>query len=58
MHRVTTLAIFSPRRQEKITHIKWADLDEDGKHILVRDMKNPGEKPATTCGATFLIQRL
>lgn len=44
MHRVTAFAIFSTRRQEEITRIKWTDLDKDGKRILVRDMKNPGEK--------------
>ncbi|WP_224380310.1 tyrosine-type recombinase/integrase [Roseovarius carneus] len=44
MHRVMAFAIFSTRRQEEITRIKWANLDQDGKRILVRDMKNPGEK--------------
>jgi integrase len=44
MHRVMAFAIFSTRRQEEITRIKWADLDQDGKRVLVRDMKNPGEK--------------
>src|SRR6056297_2713262 len=34
MHRVIAFAIFSTRRQEEITRIKWAD----------RDMENPGEK--------------
>lgn len=44
MHRVMAFAIFSTRRQEEITRIKWADLDKEGKRMLVRDMKNPGEK--------------
>lgn len=44
MHRVIAFAIFSTRRQEEITRIKWADLDKEGKRVLVRDMKNPGEK--------------
>jgi len=44
MHRVMAFAIFSTRRQEEITRIKGADLDKEGKRILVRDMKNPGEK--------------
>ena len=44
MHRVIAFAIFSTRRQEEITRIKWVDLDKEGKRMLVRDMKNPGEK--------------
>lgn len=31
-------------RKEEITRITWADLDEAGSRILVRDMKNPGQK--------------
>lgn len=42
MHRVIAFAIFSTRRQEEITRITWRDL-EPGR-VLVRDMKNPGEK--------------
>lgn len=44
MHRVIAFAIFSTRRQEEITRIRWADLDKEGKRVLVRDMKNPGAK--------------
>lgn len=44
MHRVTAFAIFSTRRQEEITRITWDDFDEPGSRIMVRDMKNPGEK--------------
>ena len=44
MHYVIAFAIFSTRRQEEITRIVWADLDEASKRIMVRDMKNPGEK--------------
>lgn len=44
MHRLTAFAIFSTRRQEEITRIMWADLDEEHSRVLVRDMKNPGEK--------------
>jgi integrase len=42
MHRVIAFAMLSTRRQEEITRITWADL-EPGR-VLVRDMKNPGEK--------------
>ena len=41
---IIAFAIFSTRRQEEITRIKWADLDEDHSRVLVRDMKNPGQK--------------
>jgi integrase len=44
MPKVTTFAIFSTRRQEEITRIRWDDLDEHRQAVLVRDMKNPGQK--------------
>lgn len=44
MHRIVAFAIFSTRRQEEIIRIRWADLDEQHSRIMVRDMKNPGEK--------------
>lgn len=44
MHRIVPFAIFSTRRQEEITRIRWTDLDEKHSRVLVRDMKNPGEK--------------
>lgn len=44
MQKLVAFALFSTRRQEEIVRIRWADLDEDGARILVRDMKNPGEK--------------
>jgi len=42
MHRVIAFAAYSARRQEEILRIRWDDL-EPGR-VLVRDMKNPGEK--------------
>lgn len=42
MVKIIVFAIFSTRRQEEITRIRWKDLEED--RVLVRDMKNPGEK--------------
>jgi integrase len=42
MHHVLVFAVFSTRRQEEITRIRWDDLEAD--RILVRDMKNPGAK--------------
>jgi integrase len=44
MHLIMAFAVFSTRRQEEISRITWADLDEAGARVLVRDMKNPGEK--------------
>jgi integrase len=44
MHVLVAFAVFSTRRLEEITRVKWRDLDNDGSRILVRDMKNPGEK--------------
>ena len=44
MLKMAAFALFSTRRQEEITRIKWADLDEEGQRVLVRDMKNPGQK--------------
>jgi integrase len=44
MLKMAGFALFSTRRQEEITRILWADLDEVGQRVLVRDMKNPGQK--------------
>lgn len=44
MIQITAFAIFSTRRQEEITRITWADLDEEHSRVMVRDMKNPTEK--------------
>lgn len=42
MQKIIAFAIFSTRRQEEITLLKWADLEND--RVLVRDMKHPGDK--------------
>ncbi len=44
MPKMIAFAIFSTRRQEEITRIRWEDLDESRQAVLVRDMKNPGQK--------------
>ncbi|UXV21383.1 tyrosine-type recombinase/integrase [Pseudomonas fluorescens] len=44
MLKMSGFALFSTRRQEEITRIQWTDLDEMGHRVLVRDMKNPGQK--------------
>ena len=42
MQQIVAFALFSTRRQEEITLLRWDDLD--GDRILVRDMKHPGDK--------------
>jgi len=42
MQKIVAFALFSTRRQEEITLLKWIDHDND--RILVRDMKHPGDK--------------
>jgi integrase len=42
MQKIVVFALFSTRRQEEITLLRWDDLD--GDRILVRDMKHPGDK--------------
>ncbi|OHV24967.1 site-specific integrase [Rhizobium sp. RMa-01] len=44
MTYIVPFAVFSTRRQDEISRIRWDDFDEGGKRVLVRDMKNPGEK--------------
>ncbi|MBA1289151.1 tyrosine-type recombinase/integrase [Pseudomonas japonica] len=44
MPRLIAFAIYSTRRQDEICRIRWSDLDEAGNRVLVRDMKNPGQK--------------
>ena len=44
MVKIIGFAMFSTRRQEEITRIRWADLDHEHHRVLVRDMKNPGQK--------------
>lgn len=44
MSVVVPFALFSTRRMEEILRIERKDFDADGKRVLVRDMKNPGEK--------------
>ncbi|WP_406720736.1 site-specific integrase [Thioclava litoralis] len=42
MTKILIFALFSTRRQEEIVRLRWDDL-EHGR-VLVRDMKNPGDK--------------
>ncbi|MCU1718689.1 site-specific integrase [Pseudomonas sp. 5P_3.1_Bac2] len=44
MLKVVGFALFSTRRQDEICRIRWSDLDPNRQAVLVRDMKNPGQK--------------
>ena len=44
MHRIIPFALYSTRRQEEITRILWSDLEIEHRRVMVRDMKNPGDK--------------
>lgn len=44
MPKLIAFALFSTRRQEEIIRIRWDDLDAERRAVLVRDMKNPGDK--------------
>lgn len=44
MPKVLGFAIFSTRRQEEIIGIRWDDLDEKRQAVLVKNMKNLGQK--------------
>jgi integrase len=62
MTRLIPFAIFSTRRQEEICRLEGKDLDKVNLEIMVRDMKNPGEKKGNdvitslTPGALQLIE--
>lgn len=44
MVRAVGFALFSTRRQEEITRIRWDAMDEAKQLVLITDMKNPGQK--------------
>ncbi|ETX26647.1 hypothetical protein RISW2_21600 [Roseivivax isoporae LMG 25204] len=44
MHVVSAFAMFSTRRQDEICRITRSDFEPQHARVLVRDMKNPGEK--------------
>ncbi|MBD1554250.1 site-specific integrase [Pseudomonas typographi] len=44
MVRVVAFALFSTRRQEEITRIRWDAIDPERQAVLIKDMKNPGQK--------------
>lgn len=58
MNRIIPFAIFSTRRLEEITRITFEDLDREHLEILVRDMKNPGEKIGNDVRTTLTPEAL
>ena len=44
MLKIVVFALFSTRRQAEICRITWPDLVPQRQSVIVRDMKNPGEK--------------
>lgn len=53
MPKVVAFAIYSTRRMDEITRIRWEDLDEHQQAVKVRDMKTLGRRSAMTCGVTY-----
>lgn len=58
MVRLILFAIFSTRRQEEITRITGKDLDAEKMEVIVRDMKNPGEKIGNDVATTLTPEAL
>jgi len=52
MPKVVAFAIYSTRRMDEITRIRWEDLDEHQQAIKVWDMKNLVRSSGTMCGVT------
>ncbi len=58
MTKIIPFAIFSTRRQEEITTIVGKDLDKANLEVIVRDMKNPGEKIGNDVATTLTPEAL
>lgn len=58
MQRLILFAIFSTRRQEEICRVAGADLDRPALQLVVRDMKNPGEKIGNDVRTTLTPEAL
>jgi integrase len=44
MTKIIGFAIFSTRRQDEISRVAWSDYDKEAGRLMVRDMKDPGDK--------------
>lgn len=58
MVQIILFAIFSTRRQEEICRLEGKDLDAKNLEIVVRDMKNPGEKIGNDVTTTLTPEAL
>ncbi|MFG6413785.1 tyrosine-type recombinase/integrase [Roseateles sp. DC23W] len=58
MQRLILFAIFSTRRQEEICRVTSADLERPAMQLVVRDMKNPGEKIGNDVRTTLTPEAL
>ncbi|MGO8093166.1 site-specific integrase [Rhizobium leguminosarum] len=54
MGKMILFAIFSARRQEEITVIRWDDYEPEHDRYLVRNMKHPGQKIGNDVWCTLL----
>ncbi|MCR6673213.1 site-specific integrase [Devosia ginsengisoli] len=50
---IVLFAIFSTRRLDEICRIRWEDFEPQNSRVLVRDMKNPGEKEGNDVWVTL-----
>lgn len=58
MQKIICFAIFSTRRQEEIATVLREDLDAEHHELLVRDMKDPGEKIGNLVRTTLTPEAL
>ncbi len=58
MTRLILFAIFSTRRQDEIARMEGRDLDRANLEVIVRDMKNPGEKIGNDVTTTLTPEAL
>lgn len=58
MCKIILFAIFSTRRQDEITRVVGQDLDREALELIVRDMKNPGEKIGNDVRTTLTPEAL
>lgn len=58
MTKLIPFSMFSTRRVAEITRLEGKDLDKANRRIVVRDMKNPGEKKGNDVTTTLTPEAL
>lgn len=58
MTKIMVFALYSTRRLDEITKILYSDLQAEHSEIMVRDMKNPGEKIGNNVVTTLTPEAL